>query len=247
MTAMETPKPDGRAPGPLSKALIRLLMKPAIVVVNECMAGNFRLITLEGPALEGVAWMPGQKVQIAMGSAFATRTYTPIEWNAATGRACILGYAHGDGLGSAWLRTVEPGDGCDVFGPRSSLDLSRLSGPIAIFGDETSIGLAHAAVHQITNRPVACHFEVDDMEAARDLTAQLGLRDTALFERRGGDAHIEAMAAGIPALALAGATFVLTGRAGTIQVLRRTLKQHAIPPARVVAKAYWTPGKTGLD
>lgn len=55
MTAMDTAKPDVRAPGPLSKALMRLLMKPAFVVVNERMAGRFRLITLEGPALENLA------------------------------------------------------------------------------------------------------------------------------------------------------------------------------------------------
>jgi hypothetical protein len=52
---------------------------------------RFRLITLEGLALAGVTWTPGQKIQIAMGSAFVARTYTPIEWDAAAGRTRILG------------------------------------------------------------------------------------------------------------------------------------------------------------
>jgi NADPH-dependent ferric siderophore reductase len=123
-------------------------MKPATVTANEPLADRFRLITLEGDALKGVGWRPGQKVQVAMGSAFVTRTYTPIEWNASAGRICFLGYAHGDGPGSAWVRAVAPGDTCDIFGPRGSLDTSALSGPLVIVGDETSIGLAYAAVRQ---------------------------------------------------------------------------------------------------
>ncbi|UYY57002.1 siderophore-interacting protein [Sphingomonas sp. S2-65] len=118
-----------REPGRLSKAMMRLWMKTATIVATERLADRFHLITLEGPALADVPWLPGQKVQIAMGSAFVTRTYTPVEWNPSTGRTCILGYAHGEGPGSAWLRTVAPGDECSIFGPRASLDLSRVRGP----------------------------------------------------------------------------------------------------------------------
>ena len=59
--------------------------------------------------------------------------------------------------------------------------------------------------------------------------------------------HLEEMEAALPALAAAGATFVLTGKAGTIQRLRQELKRQAVPAERIVAKAYWAPGKTGLD
>ncbi len=240
-------RPGIAKPGRLGQALMRLLMRRATVVASERLADRFWLITLEGPALAGVAWAPGQKVQIAMGSAFVARTYTPIEWNASTGRTCILGFAHGDGPGSAWVRAVEPGDACDIFGPRASLDLRRLSGPLALFGDETSIGLAYAATHQDPMRSVACHFEVDDVESARQVAGQLGLHTVALFAKRGDDAHVAEMEAALPALVAAGASFVLTGKAGTVQRLRQVLKQQAVPATRLVIKAYWAPGKTGLD
>lgn len=42
-------------------------------------------------------------------------------------------------------------------------------------------------------------------------------------------------------------TSVLTGKAATAQAFRRSLKQQAIPLARVVAKVYWVRGKTGVD
>ena len=238
-------RPGAKRPGRLSQALMRLLMKRATITASERLADRFRLITLEGPALKGVAWTPGHKVQIAMGSAFVARTYTPIDWDASSGRTRILAYAHGDGPGSAWVRSVRPGDSCDIFGPRASLEMPP--GPLAIFGDETSIGFAFAAVHQDRTRSVACHFEVDDVEASTAVAAHLGLDAAALFARRPDDTHLAAMDAALPALVAAGASFVLSGKANTIQRLRQGLKQQQLPATRLAAKAYWAPGKTGLD
>ena len=241
------PEHLARKPGRLTKALTRLWMKPAAITANEQLGKRFRLITLEGPALEGVAWLPGQKVQIAMGSAFVTRTYTPIDWDASTGRTRILGYTHGDGPGSTWVRTAAPGDECDIFGPRASLDISSLPGPIIIVGDETAIGLAYAATHQDRTRPVSSVLEVEDVESARHVTACLGLRDVALFSKSRDDAHIKAMEAALSEGLAAGASFVLAGKAGTIQWLRQSLKHEKSQPKHLITKAYWAPGKTGLD
>jgi NADPH-dependent ferric siderophore reductase len=247
MLATDSPeRPGAGAPGRLSKALTRLFMKPATIVANERLSDRFHLITLEGPALAGVAWGPGQKVQIAMGSAFVTRTYTPIEWNASAGRACILGYAHGEGPGSDWVRSVAPGDACDVFGPRASLDLGRLPGPLVVAGDETSIGLAYAATHQDPARRVSACLEVTDVESVRHVAAHLGLEDMALFAKSGDEAHLAGMEAALAEGLATGASFVLTGKAGTIQRLRQSLRVQ-MPTARLATKAYWAPGKTGLD
>jgi len=239
--------PVAKVPGRLSQALIRLLMKRATVTANETLAQGFRLITLEGPALRNVVWTPGQKIQIAMGSAFLARTYTPIAWNAATGRACILGYAHGTGPGSAWLREAVPGTRCDIFGPRASLDINHLDGPLAIFGDETSIGLAHAITQSDRAGPVVGGFEVGNVEACSTVTSQLALDGFALVAREADDAHLARMEARLAPLAASGSAFVLSGKAGTIQRVRQTLKYLAVPPSRIVTKAYWAPGKTGLD
>jgi len=240
-------RPATKTPGRLGRALVRLFMRQVRVAACETIADRFRLITLEGSALAGVAWTPGQKIQIAMGSAFVARTYTPIEWDPVAGRTRILGYAHGEGPGSAWVRGLEPGAECDIFGPRHSLDVSDAAGRLAVFGDETSIGLAHALLHQVRAGPVACRFEVDDVEASRRVTTHLGLDDAILFGRTKSDAHLEGMEAALPASVTAGSTFVLTGKASTIQRLQQGLKRRAIPATRIVAKAYWATGKAGLD
>jgi len=236
-----------KGPGRLSRAVSRLWMKPATVAANERLADRFHLITLEGDALTNVTWRPGQKVQIAMGSAFVTRTYTPIDWNVSVGRMSILGYSHGAGPGSAWVRTVAPGDPCDVFGPRASLDIGGLPGTLVIVGDETSIGLAYAAIHQDPTRLVTSCLEIEDVVGARQVVANLDIHGATLIARRTDGAHIAALEASLSNAVAIEASFVLTGKAATIQTLRRSLRQRSVPTTRLITKAYWAPGKTGLD
>jgi NADPH-dependent ferric siderophore reductase len=240
-------RPAVEPAGRLSQVLLRLLMRQARIVATERLAERFKLITLEGPALANVAWIPGQKIQIAMGSAFTARTYTPLEWNAEAGRTCILGFEPGDGPGSTWVRNVEAGDRCDLFGPRGSLDLRRAPQSVAMIGDETSIGLAYALTQLDPARSVTCLFETGDMESTGQVLAQLCMGEARLFARQDGDAHLEAVEAAVPALAAAGVGFVLTGRAAMVQRLRQRLKLYGVTAATILTKAYWAPGKTGLD
>lgn len=237
-----------KRPGRLSGMLTRLLMKRATVVASDVLDDRSRLITLQGDGLKGIKWIPGQKIQIAMGSAFTARTYTPIEWDAVAGRTRIFGYAHADGPGSAWLLGVRPGDQCDIFGPRHSLDRRDLTGPLAHFGDETSIGLAYALIHRDSLQPVSCSLEVGSLEASRQNLGELGIDGgVRLFERRADDGHIVAMEECLSASVDDSIVFVLTGKAGTVQRLRQVLKRHDVPSSRIVTKAYWAPGKKGLD
>jgi len=239
--------PAESAKGRLSSVLRRMLMRRATVSSCEPISACFRLITLEGPALRGVAWVPGQKLQIAMAEPFATRTYTPIEWDASDGRTRILCYVHARGPGGAWVRDVKPGDECDVFGPRGSIDLRATSGPLAIFGDETSIGLAYALSAQYPTRSAALYFELEDMKAGSYVLKHLGLWRATLFEKHMDGAHAEQMEAALPSLAAGGAAFVFAGKAGTVQRLRQSVKLLDVTTPRITTKAYWAPGKVGLD
>jgi len=236
-----------RQPGGFSKALLRLFMKRAVIVATENLAGQFYLLTLESLAFRGVAWQPGQKVQIAMGSAFVARTFTPVDWDAVTGRTRLLGYAHGAGPGSDWLRGARKNDECDVFGPRSSLDTRALTGPVVIFGDETSIGLACSLRHLHQEKAMQSFLETDDADSVRAVAAHLGTGDLHLSQRTAGDVHLQAIAEQLAALADTSATFLLTGKAQSIQQLHRGLKSTGVPAVRILSKAYWAPGKTGLD
>lgn len=234
-------------PGRFGRAVIRMFMKHARVIEAEALAEGFRLITLESPAFKDCAWTPGQKVQIAMGSAFVARTFTPIEWNGTEGRTRILGYAHGEGPGSEWVRNVKRGDECDIFGPRASLSVPDATGPLVLFGDETSIGLAYAIQQHHAGRTLQCLLEVNAATVTRAALARLDLGSAEVFERTHNDAHLLEIERRLPAPAHAGAAFVLTGKAYSIQRLRQALKAMRTPAARLATKAYWAPGKTRLD
>jgi hypothetical protein len=67
------------AAGRLGKALCGLFMKRAAVVAIDDVAGRLRLIKLRGIALHGVNWVPWPGLQTAMGTGFASRTYSPID------------------------------------------------------------------------------------------------------------------------------------------------------------------------
>ncbi len=249
MTSEQLPAfPVAKAPGRVSRALIRLMMKHARIVASETLGERYRLVTLEGADLEGAEWVAGEFVQVAMGSAFRARAYTPIDWDADAGRMRLLGFVHGGGPGSAWIDSMRPGDECDFFGPRRSLDVRHLSGPLAFFGDETAIGLAYALIYQNPSRRVICHFEVDDTAAARAAVQRLGIAAVCtVHARQPGEGHLGDIEDGLVNGGGEGAHFVLSGKAGTVQQLRQALRQRGIPSARLLAKAYWAPGKAGLD
>ena len=226
-------------------ALTRMLAKQATIVAVEWLKHDLVRLTLEGAALRGALWVPGQKIQIAMGSLFDTRAYTPINWDTLNGRTSIIGYAHGAGPGSDWLRGARAGDTCNFLGPRTSISKKIKAGPIALFGDETSIALAVALFRDA--RDLSCFFEVADVKAARSPIAELRLRDARLFARTTGDKHLAAMEAAVSELVACDMSFVLTGNATTIQRLLVALKRQAFPSDRIVTKAYWAPGKIGMD
>jgi NADPH-dependent ferric siderophore reductase len=227
--------------------LLRWQMRPARVAAIETLSSRFRLIELEGDALKDVAWAVGQKLQVAMGAGLSARTYTPMSWDAGRGRTRLLAFAHGDGPGSKWASGLREGDACQFFGPRRSLDLADLGTPVVLFGDETSFGLA-AALRDNLQAGGALHmFEATEIAESRQVLDAVGLGEARLIARGIDDAHLAAVEAEMLRLAASGAQFVLTGKASSIQRVSRALKAAGVASSRIKAKAYWAPGKAGLD
>ena len=234
--------------GWLSRTLARWLMRQAMVASVETLSDRFRLIGLEGEGLRAAAWRPGEKIQVKVGGGLTARTYTPISWDACVGSTSILAWLHGEGPGSAWVRSLAPGQACQFIGPRASLDIADLKPLFVLFGDETSFGLASSLAglrpHDAKN---AFLFEVTSADECAPVLGRLRV-EASLFERRAGDTHLEGVETQIERYAAAAdVRFVLTGKAQSIQRIRRTLKGAGVGSARIFAKAYWAPGKAGLD
>lgn len=232
-------------PGGVARALLRLMTRPARVAAVEALSPRFRLIDLEGDGLKGVAWSPGQKVQVVIGSGLSTRTYTPLSWDAESGRTRVLVFLHGEGPGSLWADGLLAGQDCQVLGPRRSLDLEDNHAPVVLFGDETSFGLAAAL--QGGSADAELTFEVSDADESRSVLTALGLGRATVTERRDGDAHLPAIGANLSLHLARGALFVLTGKAQSIQNVSQVLRKSGMASSGVRSKAYWSPGKTGLD
>lgn len=227
--------------------LSQWFMRPARVVAVKTLSPHFRRVDLEAEALRNVEWTAGQKIQVSMGGGLSTRTYTPISWDKDGGRTQLLTFAHGDGPGSRWATGVRKDDTCQLFGPRRSLELSVVQSPMALFGDETSFGLAAALRDSNQAGRVTHVFEVSDVAESRPVLQAIGLGQAKLIERIIDDAHLAAAEAELLQLAASGAQFVLTGKASSIQRVSRALKAVGIGSSRVKAKAYWAQGKIGLD
>lgn len=240
-------EPSQTPQGPVTRLLLRWLMRPARVAAVETLSPRFRLIELEGEALKDIAWTAGQKIQVAMSAGLSARTYTPMSWDPGRGRTRLLAFAHGDSPGSRWASGLREGDICQFFGPRRSLDLAGFEAPVVLFGDETSFGLA-AALRDTLQAGGALHmFEANDIAESQLALDAIGLGQARLIARSADDAHLAAIEAEMLRLAANGAQFVPTGRASSIQRVGRALKAGGVASSRIKAKVYWAPGKTGLD
>ncbi len=242
--------PSLSKPGPLTRLLEKWFFREATVTKVQVMSQHFRLITLAGEDLRGVAWVPGQKVQINVGGD-AVRTFTPISWDPIAGETRILVYVHGQGPGAAWAAWTQVGMTCAVFGPRRSLTLDMgAAGLTFVFGDETSFGLALAFGASLSaSEAIASLFEVSSVEEAERVWRALSTDPVTFVPRTVGGGHLDTLERRTLEIVddWEPDRFVLTGDAASIQRVRRTLRGREIVSARIRAKAYWAAGKTGLD
>ena len=232
---------------PSAKAAIqgllgRLVFRDATVTRVEDIGRHFRLA---GALRARLAWSgldPWRQAPGLPAGGWDEDLYA-LRWDSSTGETELLAYLHGDGPGTQWARTVSAGAAIQIFGPRSSLAVGGTS-PAVVFGDETSVGLALA--NGVPGRTVLEVTVPDETQAALDA---LGFSGATLVGRQANEAHREALVdAVVQALQVhPGAPLVLSGRAAAIQGVRQGLKARGVGLAAVKAKAYWAPGKVGLD
>ncbi len=198
------------------------------------LSEHFTRIDVAGKELEGAPFTPGDKVQLYLPDE-VMRTYTPVTWEGE--RTWFIGFTHGEGPGSKWVRDVKVGDEVAMFGPRGSIDVRSLEGPLVVIGDETSVAVAVALTR--AQRNVSVVLESSVPEETRSVIAQLELTDATVTA-------LGQLADPVMAQLERGATPVFTGRAASIQALKQVLKQRGRSIGGKT-RAYWAEGKRGLD
>jgi NADPH-dependent ferric siderophore reductase len=233
----------------LSSAVEKLLFRPVRVLESEIVGGLFRLVRVQGEAFQGVDWTPGQAVQFYVGN-FTKRSYTPMDVDANAGSVRFLFHLHGGGPAAKWAETLEVGDLCQVMRPKDSLDFKSLQGDAIFFGDDTSFAAAHALQTCSQNGTGRWYvIEVRDMDAATMVARELALDKTILIQQTSEDAHLAAVLAKLAegAAELQTPQWVFTGKARSIQTLQKSLKAKGMATGRSQVRAYWSPGKTGME
>lgn len=213
-----------------------LLLGSARVSAVEDVGPHFRRVAFEGEA-DLLQFRPGDKLQIRVAD-WTFRTYTPFALE--DGRMQILAFDHEGGTpASRWLRALRVGDRVALFGPRKSIVLADVDARAALFGDETSIGLALA--QRSLGQSSTVFLESIVPAETEAVLARFGL-DAAVVQRVDSDAHLQQIATRVQAH---DAPLILTGRAKAIQTLRSALGADRRRIAKT--KAYWALGRAGLD
>lgn len=234
--------------GILLGALGGLLLRDATVRAVRDVSTCFRAVELAGPALRGVKFHPGDKVQVLLPSR-EVRTFTPLRWDSEAGETDLLVYHHNASPAGTWIRELAVGDTCRFVGPQRSLRLPD-RGAVIVFGDETSCAVARAFAAVVPDLTIVLETNSSIEAREADLLHVLGdhAAQATLVPRSPDEAHLTRVLDHLQAALQhhPGASLLLTGRAQAIQGIRAGLKARSLPTS-TSNRAYWSLGKRGLD
>lgn len=222
----------------LSDMLSDVLFTSVHVTEVTQLATCFVKVNVVSPAFRRAQWTPGDKLQLrTRKGSLQARAYTPMNWDNLQGSTELLAFLHGDGPGARWFDDVVVGTNCDVFGPGSSLDLTKMTNSTVFVGDETSVALAHALR---TAAPSAlCIYEASDVASLCTLLALLKLNENSTVMAKSADraAVLEELRKALEASA-GHCDLVVSGDAATVNAVRHGVRRWPHLGPKIKARAY---------
>jgi len=229
------------------------------IVRLEPLTPRSTLLRLEGPALVGFDWVPGQHVRIRIGSMRealrrfsphdAVRAYSIWDGDAKAGWLEFVLFDHGtpDSLGLGWARRARVGQWAGFIRGRGFFRLDPAANYHLFAGEETA-----SVPYGAMLRALPAEAAVFGVVQADTATDHLELpRPLQRIERGGASAaSSQQLVDAVAALDLPTEPGVayLAGEARTIQLIRtRLVEERGWPRRNVLTKPFWTPGKRGLE
>lgn len=218
--------------GKLVRLFSHVALERATVVSAEPIGGFQRLLLRTN-----VRAIPaGTKVQLLLPSD-DVRTYSPI---ASPDGMLLLGWLHASGPGARWMANAQPGDVLPFVGPQRSLQLD--AGPVVLVGDETSVAVAASFAVERPGQAYAI-IQSQGLGDVREAATSVGLSQIDVLKRGDTAATVEAVKARLAQTP--NAAVALTGGSELIVAVRDALRRAGV--RNLKSKAYWIPGRTGLD
>lgn len=192
--------------------------------------------------LQKTSFKPGDVIKCRV-SETEFRNYTIAHFHQEEGIFEVFFYLHDKGPGSLWAAALQPGDVLRVWGPTGHIHYQPRSTHHFIFGDETSVGLTRALTEAALQHgqeassliEMARDWELPEETVAADMEAPAKHAISKV------GTWLQVYEAVLPET-----TFYLTGRAKSIQAMRKYLKERGIASGRILTQPYWAEGKCGL-
>ncbi|MEO3807991.1 siderophore-interacting protein [Sphaerisporangium sp. B11E5] len=228
--------------------------------VEECepLTSRVRRVRIAGPALRGLGWVPGQHVRLKVGDLLTPRAVLSgfrdvlrsySVWHYDTGGAlevCVLDHA-GAGPGALWARRAVAGQRVLLTRPEGRL-VPRPGAPYHLFaGDETAAVAFGAMLRVLPEEERVCGALT--VPAAGD-RLPLPRSGELTWVHGDGVADPDALVRAVRGMSLPSepGTAYVAGEARACQsVVRHLVRERGWPRASVRVKAFWAPGKRGMD
>lgn len=202
-----------------------------------------RRVTVRADSLRGTLLRPAQDVELHLREGAGRRVkrrYT-ISASRLGGELDLDVLLHGDGPGSRWGATAQPGDTVEFQGPRGKLEL-RSAPAHLLFGDESALpAIAAICAALPSDEPATAIIEVSD--AADELPVHAA--DVRWVHRSGtASGHPELLAQALADVPIAdGVRGYLMGETRAMIALRSVLERRGVDHDAIFVKGYWNIGR----
>ncbi|GGC30501.1 hypothetical protein GCM10011386_23160 [Parapedobacter defluvii] len=212
-----------------------------VTYLNE----SLKKVRFEGD-IKSIAFTPGQVVEFRVTDT-DYRHYTPSVFDTKQKACEVIFYLHGRGIGSMWAEALEEGQQLKLIGPGGKLAY-RSEFPVhLVFGDETSVGLAHCIANECERS--GSQFKGLLEFAPENISWEIGTDDRTTVVRASMDSPAKRALEVLESWQdIYGdkVGFYLTGRAKSIQRVRGYLLEKGVPRKHIQTEPYWAEGKRGL-
>ncbi len=216
------------------------------VVQGVTLTPSMRRVVLRADGLESFSYKPGQDVMLAFATAEGAtvrRRFTIRAHDPAARTIAVHVVTHGNGPGSRWAMSAEPGGEIEGLCPRGKVVVVPGAAFHVFVGDETFFPASVAMIESLPEGDVARFVAlVRSSEDERPIKTAASLATPSWVHRVAGGDVLAAVAA-IDLPQGQGQAYV-GGEARLVRAVKEALVGRGLSADRIAAKAYWRNDKS---